>query len=71
MLLQSNCFTDDLGEKRCAMPTGQLLMGLISAIVGELILLWKLHRFSQPKWERIWQTAVLVGLIAGAVYQTF
>lgn len=66
-----NCFTNDTGEKYCAMPTGQLLLGLIFAIIGEIIILRKLRHFSQPKWERIWQISALAGLIVGAIYQCF
>ncbi|XXQ68811.1 hypothetical protein ACKLNO_02840 [Neisseriaceae bacterium B1] len=71
MWLYSSCFTDAFGEKRCVMPTGQLLFGFLFALLGEMLILWKLRRFLQPKWERIWQIAALAGLIAGAAYQNF
>lgn len=68
MWLQSNCFTDEFGEKRCVMPTLQLLVGFVLAVVGEVLVVLKLRRFSQPKWERIWQICLLLGFVAGTFY---
>lgn len=62
----SNC--DEQGE-HCVMPILQLLAGLIFAIIGELFVLWKLRRFSQPKWELIWQISLLAGLMVVAIYK--
>lgn len=64
----SNC--DEQGE-HCVMPIAQLLVGLILAIIGELFVLWKLRRFSQPKWELIWQISMFVGLLVGAIGKSF
>ncbi|ULJ69111.1 hypothetical protein MIS45_10215 [Wielerella bovis] len=68
MWLESNCFTDAFGEERCVMPILQLLVGFVFAVVGEVFVVLKLRRFSQPKWECIWQICLLFGFAAGTFY---
>lgn len=68
MWLQSNCFNDEFGEKRCVMPTLQILVGFVVAVVGEVFVILKLRRFSQPKWARIWQICLLLGFVLGSFY---
>lgn len=67
MWQNDGCFTDDFGNKRCAMPIAQLLFGFIVAALSEIFIVWKLRSFSHPTWERTWQICTLVGFIAGAI----
>lgn len=64
----SNCFVDESGEQRCVMPIFQVLVGLVLALLGEVLIVLKLRRFSQPKWERMGQVCALMGLMVGAFY---
>lgn len=66
-LFMDNCFVDSMGEKRCFMPTGQLLIGfMITLIATPFTFFWYRKRRNRV-WEIGWQVAVIVGVMIGII----
>lgn len=66
-LFMDSCFVDNMGETRCVMPTGQLLIGfMITLIATPLTFFWYRKRRNHA-WEIIWQLSVMVGVIIGII----
>lgn len=68
-LFESNCHLNDDGETRCVMPTIQLLLGFIVALIVTP-LSWKFYKQHRTqKIDILWQVAVATGWAVGMTLQ--